>query len=322
MDNYLAGLATEGINEATQQIDSCSTEEMVALINRQDAMVADAVAAQQRPIAQAVDLIYTCFRKGGRLIYLGAGTSGRLGVLDASECLPTFGVDADMVQGHIAGGDVALRKPVEGCEDDEEAGRMLIDQLETGPADTVVGITASGSAPYVLAALTRAKERGSITVGLCTNANSKLEPLCDVTIAPQVGPEVISGSTRMKSGTAQKMVLNMLTTCSMIKLGKVYGNLMVDLKASNKKLEDRALRLIVHATGVEPERAKNSLAQAGGHVKLAILMVKSGLAPQRAQELLDRCEGRLAQAIEAAEREGEEICSKKCEENLSAGSSV
>lgn len=301
MDNYLAGLATEGVNPETRSIDTCTTEEMVALINRQDALVAGAVGAERAHIARAVDLIYGCFRRGGRLIYLGAGTSGRLGVLDASECVPTFGVDPDMVQGYIAGGDVALRHPVEGCEDSEADGVALVDGLAVGPDDAVVGITASGSAAYVLAALRRARERGSVTIGVCTNAGSKLEGLCDVTIAPLVGPEVISGSTRMKSGTAQKMVLNMLTTCSMIKLGKVYGNLMVDLKASNRKLRDRALRLIIHATGLTPAEAEIYLESAGGHVKLAILMAKRGLDRAAAQALLDRCEGRLAQAIETKE---------------------
>ena len=304
MDDYLAGLSTEGINEDTRNIDLCSTEEMVAMINRQDALVAGAVAAEQQHIARAVDLIYQCFKKGGRLIYLGAGTPGRLGVLDASECQPTFGVSPEMVQGYIAGGDTALRCPVEGCEDSEADGRNLADSLEVGETDAVVGITASGSAPYVLAALRRAKERGSVTIGVCTNAHSRLEALCDVTIAPLVGPEVISGSTRMKSGTAQKMVLNMLTTCSMIKLGKVYGNLMVDLKASNRKLEDRAKRLIIHATGVDPACAGQALEAAGGHVKLAILMIKSGLDAPSAGALLERCEGRLAQAIREAEQGG------------------
>ena len=249
MKENLAGLATEMVNPETQNIDRCSTLEMVELVNRQDALVAGAVAAQKAEIAQAVDLISGCLARGGRLIYLGAGTSGRLGVLDASECLPTFGVDPEMVQGHIAGGDIALRVPVEGCEDDEEEGIRLIDRLETGENDAVVGITASGRTPFVLAALGRARERGSVPIGLCTNAHSRLEEVCAVTIAPLVGPEVISGSTRMKSGTAQKLVLNMLSTCAMIKMGKVYGNLMVDLRASNQKLQDRARRLVIHATG-------------------------------------------------------------------------
>lgn len=304
MDDYLAGLSTEGINEETRRIDACSTEEMVRLINQQDALVAAAVAKETGKIAAAVDLIYERFRAGGRLIYLGAGTSGRLGVLDASECVPTFGVDPDMVQGYIAGGDAALRHPVEGCEDREEDGVHLVEELKVGPKDAVVGITASGSAPYVLAAVRRAGELGAAVIGLCTNANSKLERVCQVCIAPQVGPEVISGSTRMKSGTAQKMVLNMLTTCSMIKLGKVYGNLMVDLKVSNRKLEDRARRLIVHATGTGPDTAAEYLTRADGHAKQAILMLESGLDREEARALLARCEGHLARAIRRAGEEG------------------
>ena len=303
MKEDLAGLATEMVNPETQNIDRCSTLEMVELVNRQDALVAGAVAAQKAEIAQAVDLISGCRARGGRLIYLGAGTSGRLGVLDASECLPTFGVDPEMVQGHIAGGDIALRHPVEGCEDDEEAGIRLVDQLEVGPDDAVVGITASGRTPYVLAGLRRARERGGVPIGLCTNPHSRLEEVCQVTIAPLVGPEAISGSTRMKSGTAQKMVLNMLSTCAMVKLGKVYGNLMVDLRASNHKLVDRAQRLIIHATGVDRDRAKALLEEAGGHVKLAILLEKSGLEAAKAKALLDRHGGHLAQAIENAREE-------------------
>ena len=303
MKENLAGLATEMVNPETQNIDRCSTLEMVELVNRQDALVAGAVAAQKAEIAQAVDLISGCLARGGRLIYLGAGTSGRLGVLDASECLPTFGVDPEMVQGHIAGGDIALRHPVEGCEDDEEAGIRLVDQLEVGPDDAVVGITASGRTPFVLAALGRARERGGVPIGLCTNPHSRLEEVCQVTIAPLVGPEAISGSTRMKSGTAQKMVLNMLSTCAMVKLGKVYGNLMVDLRASNHKLVDRAQRLIIHATGVDRDRAKALLEEAGGHVKLAILLEKSGLEAAKAKALLDRHGGHLAQAIENAREE-------------------
>ena len=303
MKENLAGLATEMVNPETQNIDRCSTLEMVELVNRQDALVAGAVAAQKAEIAQAVDLISGCLARGGRLIYLGAGTSGRLGVLDASECLPTFGVDPEMVQGHIAGGDIALRHPVEGCEDDEEAGIRLVDQLEVGPDDAVVGITASGRTPYVLAGLRRARERGGVPIGLCTNPHSRLEEVCQVTIAPLVGPEAISGSTRMKSGTAQKMVLNMLSTCAMVKLGKVYGNLMVDLRASNHKLVDRAQRLIIHATGVDRDQAKALLEEAGGHVKLAILLEKSGLEAAKAKALLDRHGGHLAQAIENAREE-------------------
>lgn len=297
MKEDLAGLVTEMVNEETKNIDRCSTLEMVEQINRQDAQVAGAVAAEKERIAQAVDLISGCLGRGGRLIYLGAGTSGRLGVLDASECPPTFGVEPELVQGHIAGGDIALRVPVEGCEDDEEEGIRLIDHLETGENDAVVGITASGRTPFVLAALGRARERGSVPIGLCTNAHSRLEEVCAVTIAPLVGPEVISGSTRMKSGTAQKLVLNMLSTCAMIKMGKVYGNLMVDLRASNQKLQDRARRLVIHATGAGEKRAQQLLDRAGGQVKLAILMEKSGLEAEAARDRLEQCRGHLAQAI-------------------------
>ncbi len=304
MKEDLASLATEMVNQETKNIDQCSTLEMVELINRQDALVAGAVAAEKEKIARAVDLISACLERGGRLIYLGAGTSGRLGVLDASECPPTFGVEPELVQGHIAGGDVALRTPVEGCEDDEEAGAALIDQLKTGPNDAVAGITASGRTPFVLAALRRAKERGSVPIGLCTNARSRLEEVCEVTIAPLVGPEVISGSTRMKSGTAQKLVLNTLSTCAMIKMGKVYGNLMVDLRASNQKLQDRARRLVIHATGVNEERARELLEKAGGQVKLAILLEKTGLEPEAARGLLEENGGHLARAIAAKEEKG------------------
>ena len=299
MDQYLAGLATESVNTQTTNIDALPTEEMVALINSQDATVAVAVGTQKKEIAAAIDMIVAGFEKGGRLIYLGAGTSGRLGVLDASECRPTFGVDPSMVQGYIAGGDYALRNPVEGAEDSEEQGEKMVDDLGVDENDVVAGITASGSAPYVLAAMRRAKARGAKTVGVCTNANTKLHQVCDVTIAPVVGAEVISGSTRMKSGTAQKMVLNMLTTCSMIRMGKVYGNLMVDLKASNKKLVDRAKRLVKHATGVDDEEAARVLDLADGHVKLAILIEKSGLDAEAAKAVLDRCSGRLREAIAA-----------------------
>ncbi|MEG2119383.1 MAG: N-acetylmuramic acid 6-phosphate etherase [Pseudoflavonifractor sp.] len=297
MDAYLAGLATEKVNDATREIDRCSTAEMVALIGAQDALVAGAVAAEQSKIAAAVDLIYDGLRQGGRLIYLGAGTSGRLGVLDASECLPTFGVSSELVQGHIAGGDIALRHAVEGCEDDGAAGVQLVEKLKVGQHDTVVGITASGYAPYVIAAVRAAKEKGAATVGLVTNVGSRLADEVDVCIAPAVGPEVISGSTRMKSGTAQKMVLNMLSTCAMIKLGKVYGNLMVDLVATNEKLKDRSLRLIAYATGATAADAADCLDRAGGRTKTAILMYKTGLGPEAAEALLAQHGGRLSGAL-------------------------
>ncbi len=298
MDTYLAKLKTESVNAETGNIDRMSTAEMVSAINAQDALVAAAVASQTANIAAAVDIIYESLKAGGRLIYIGAGTSGRLGVLDASECLPTFGVGNDVVQGYIAGGDRALRHPVEGAEDSAEEGIALMETLEINEKDTLVGVSASGSATYVLEALRYAKERGTSTVGVCTNAGTKFETLCDVTIAPEVGAEVISGSTRMKSGTAQKMVLNMLTTCTMIKMGKVYGNLMVDLQATNKKLEDRAKRLISHVTGVETDVAAMYLEQAEGNVKRAIYMQKTGSDLERTLSDLAQADGRLALALE------------------------
>lgn len=304
MDTYFSGLATESVNPATAGIDRCTTEEMVSLINGQDQLVAVAVGREKAHIAQAVDLIHEKLSRGGRLIYIGAGTSGRLGVLDASECVPTFGVSPEMVQGHIAGGDTALRCPVEGAEDDGEAGTALIERLNVTDRDALVGITASGSAPYVLAALHRAKEKGAAVIGLCTNAHSKLKDICEVTIAPEVGPEVILGSTRMKSGTAQKMVLNMLSTCVMIRMGKVYGNLMVDLQATNRKLRDRAKRLVCQAAGASEEQAAAALEQADYQVKTAILMLRARLGAEEAREALTACGGMLREAIEKYSREG------------------
>lgn len=300
MDQYLENLATEQVNPRTAGIDRCTTADMVALIGREDAMVAEAVARENGHIAQAVDLIYDRLRAGGRLIYVGAGTSGRLGVLDASECVPTFGVDPELVQGFIAGGDRALRCPLEGSEDNEAAGEALMDELCVGPKDAIVGIAASGGTPYVLAAVRRAGVLGAVTIGLTTNGGSKLEGVVDVCIAPLVGPEAISGSTRMKSGTAQKMVLNLLSTCAMIKLGKVYGNLMVDLKATNNKLHDRSLRLIIHATGATPQQAEDHLTRAEGHTKLAILMYRTGLDCEAAKALLAASGDSLSRAIEDA----------------------
>lgn len=299
MDQYLSGLGTESVNSDTQNIDLCSTLEMVTLMNRQDMAVPLAVQAQLPQIARAVDILHQSLQAGGRMFYVGAGTSGRLGVLDASECPPTFSTPPELVQGFIAGGDTALRNAVEGCEDSREQGVQTICDAGVQAGDVVVGITASGGAPYVLAAIEEAKRRGAATVGVVTNANTKLAALCDVCIAPQVGPEVITGSTRLKSGTAQKLVLNMLTTCTMIKLGKVYGNLMVDLNPSNQKLVDRAHRIIRQVTGAGEQQARQALEQAGGRTKLAIMMLKSGLDARQAQLLLERHGGVLRRALAA-----------------------
>lgn len=297
MDEYLSGLTTETINQNTLSIDECTTEQMLHLINDQDAIVPGAVAAEIPQIVKAVDILHQVLRNGGRMFYIGAGSSGRLGVLDASECPPTFGVDPTMVQGHIAGGDVALRNAVEGCEDDAEEGIALIEKLAVTPKDAVVGISASGSARFVIAAVERARELGAATIGIVNNKDSRLEPACDVCISPVVGPEVIMGSTRMKAGTAQKLVMNMLTTGAMVKLGKTYNNLMVDLKASNIKLQDRSIRIIQAATGANAETAQKALENASMNCKLAILMIKTGLNASMAEQLLDRHEGSLKKAI-------------------------
>lgn len=297
MNEYLAGLITEEINPDTQMIDECSTEEMLRLLNREDAKVPAAVAAEIPQIVKSVDILHRLLKNGGRMIYIGAGTSGRLGVLDASECPPTFGVDPSLVQGHIAGGDMALRVAVEGCEDDAEEGIALIERCGVTDKDAVIGISASGSAAFVIAGLKRAAELGAATIGVVNNKNSKLSEVCDVCIAPVVGPEVIMGSTRLKAGTATKLVLNMLTTCTMVKLGKTYNNLMVDLKASNKKLYDRSIRIIKAATGADAETATEFLHKASMNCKLAILMIKTGLGAEEAEQALLKCDGNLKAAI-------------------------
>ena len=299
MDNYLKDLTTEMINSDTTNIDECSTEKMLTMINDQDKLVPVAIQKEIPNIAKAVDVLYASLKNGGRMFYIGAGSSGRMGVLDASECPPTYGIDPNMVQGYIAGGDAALRIAVEGCEDDPIAGAQLIKDCGVTDKDVVVGITASGSATFVLAAIQFAHEIGAHTIGVVNNEKSKLSVLCDVCIAPVVGPEVIIGSTRMKSGTAQKLVLNMLTTCTMIKLGKVYGNLMVDLKATNNKLLDRAKRIICSVTDLNDIQAEQVLIQAGNNTKLAIMMTKTGLDAKHAQQILDQHNGRLKLSIEA-----------------------
>ena len=301
MNQYLSNLGTEKRNEATRNIDLCTTMEMVTLMNEQDMEVPIAVKSQLPQIAEAVDRITSALRSGGRLFYFGAGTSGRLGVLDASECPPTFSTPPELVQGFIAGGDTALRSPVEGCEDSCDQGVADVEKAGVNSKDVVVGITASGSAPYVLAVVQEARSRGAVTIGVATNSHTRLKEIVDICIAPQVGPEVITGSTRLKSGTAQKLVLNMLTTCSMIKLGKVYGNLMVDLHPSNSKLINRAHRIICEVTGADETQAALALEQAGNNTKLAIMMLESGLDKEAAQKLLEANGGVLRQALTAGD---------------------
>lgn len=297
MNEYLSNLITEKVNQNTKNIDECSTREILELINQEDCGVPYAVKEEIPNISKAVDLLYESLKNGGKMVYIGAGTSGRLGVLDASECPPTFGTDPELVQGYIAGGDVALRTAVEGCEDNEDLGRQQIIQCDVKKGDVVIGITASGSAPYVIGGLKQARELGAKTIAVVNNKESKLEPICDICIAPVVGPEVIIGSTRMKAGTAQKLVLNMITTSTMIKLGKVYGNMMVDLKATNNKLNDRAIRIIKNTTGVDDETAKEYLDRANKNTKTAILMILSGSSMEEAEKLLLENAGYLKRAL-------------------------
>ena len=290
-------LITEQRNPNSMQLDSLSAQELVALINREDQQVALAVEKCLPQIASAVEKIVTAFERGGRLVYVGAGTSGRLGVLDASECPPTYGVKPEMVVGLIAGGDHALRHPIEGAEDNVQQGQADLEEIDFSARDVLVGIAASGRTPYVLGALNYAKQLGATTVSIASNPNSKMAEVADIAIETVVGPEVLTGSSRMKSGTAQKLVLNMLTTASMVLIGKCYQNLMVDIQASNEKLKARALKIVMEATECDNETAANVLAKANGQVKLAILMQLSGLDALEAQSLLDKSNGKLRQAL-------------------------
>ena len=263
-------LTTEQRNPASANIDKCTTIEMLKIINDEDKKVAMAVEKVLPKISDAVDIIAEKLSTGGRLFYIGAGTSGRLGVLDASECPPTFGTAPDKIQGIIAGGDVALTRAIEGAEDNENAAVSDITSKNFGASDVLVGIAASGRTPYVLSAIKFAKNIGAITIGISCVRNSALAKISDIDITPITGAEVITGSTRMKAGTATKMILNMLTTGAMIKLGKVYGNLMVDVQATNNKLRDRACRIVMTATGCDSVEAVNLLENCGGSAKHAI----------------------------------------------------
>jgi len=269
----------------------------VGLMHVEDRRAVRAVRAVLPEVAKAVDAIAERMTRGGRLIYVGAGTSGRLGVLDASECPPTFGVDPERVIGVIAGGDVALRNAVEGAEDRAEDGAQAMADLKVGVLDTVVGITASGRTPYVVGALKEARQRGALTVGVVCNLPAPVADLADMVIAPLVGPEVIAGSTRLKAGTAQKLVLNMLSTATMVRLGKVYDNLMVDVQQDNEKLRERARRIVMAATGLDAEPATSLLQQSGGDIKVAIVSALTSCSPEEAKERLKRSGGRIREAI-------------------------
>jgi N-acetylmuramic acid 6-phosphate etherase len=286
---------TEQRNPRSMRIDQLSTAEIVDLINAEDRMVAAAVGEERQQIARAIDLVVEALRQGGRLIYVGAGTSGRLGVLDASEMPPTYRTDPDMVQGIMAGGYEALLRAQEGAEDHPEDGAAAIDERQVGPTDFVLGIAASGTTPFVHGALQRARERGARTgFLLCTYPPEQLIKTHDVVIAPLVGPEVITGSTRMKAGTATKIVLNTISTAAMVKTGKVYGNLMVDLQVTCQKLQDRGERILVETLGVDRAEAGRLLEASGGHVKTAIVMRRLNLDVEGARRKLDEAGGSIA----------------------------
>lgn len=294
----LSRITTEQRNTASAEIDTLPTLEMLRVINIEDARVAPAVAEQLPQITAAVDGIVERMQQGGRLFYIGAGTSGRLGVLDASECPPTFNTPPELVVGLIAGGDHALRHAVEHVEDSPEAGAESLREWEISGNDTVVGIAASGRTPFVLGAIAHAKSVGALTVGLCNSANAPLSEAVDIPIAVISGPEVVTGSTRMKSGTAQKLVLNMLSTGAMIKLGKTYGNLMVDVQPTNEKLRVRAVRIVAEATGLETEAAREDLASAKGDVKAAIVSTLTGLSAEEARTRIADAHGRIRTVID------------------------
>lgn len=291
-------LITEEINENTQSIDKVSTLEMIKMINEEDKKVALAIEEVLPKIAEAIDITAKKIYEGGRLIYIGAGTSGRIGILDASECPPTFGVDPYLVQGLIAGGHRAIFEAVEGAEDSKELAKEDLKEIEFTSKDVLIGLAASGRTPYTIGGLEYANKLGSFTVGITCNPNSELSKVAQVSINPIVGPEVISGSTRLKAGTAQKMVLNMISTGVMVKLGKVYGNLMVDVKAQNAKLVERAKRLVVEATGTSIEEATKILEKTDYNVKLSILLIKTNLDLEKAIRILNNNKGYLSKAIE------------------------
>ena len=293
----LSTLITEQRNPNSMNVDSLSALEIVQLMNDEDKQVPLAIEKCLPQIAQAVECIVAAFQQGGRLVYIGAGTSGRLGVLDASECPPTFGVSPEMVKGIIAGGERALRHPIEGAEDSKTQAVVDLQTIQFSSKDVLVGIAASGRTPYVIGALEYAKSLGSVTVSIASNPNSAMANIVDIAIDTVVGAEVLTGSSRLKSGTAQKLVLNMLTTASMILMGKCYQNLMVDVQASNEKLKARAIRIVMQATDCDKALAEETLKQADQNAKLAIMMILSGLDRVQAEALLEKHQGKLQLAL-------------------------
>lgn len=295
----ISSLQTEQRNNASINIDTASTGKILKIINDEDKTVPSAVEKEIPYIEKAVEMIIASFRSGGRLFYFGAGTSGRLGVIDAAECPPTFGTDPELVQGYIAGGREAMFRAQEGAEDFEENGAADVMKAGVGKKDVVCGIAASRRTPYVIGAVKKAKQIGAGTIYLTCNPRSEFNiKEADVAICPYVGPEVIMGSTRMKSGTAQKLVLNMLTTASMIRLGKVYENMMIDLQMTNKKLVERSKRIVMTVTGSTYEEAENYLNRADGHVKTALVMMKANVNADEARKRLKIAEGFVRKAIE------------------------
>lgn len=298
----LKKMVTESRNENTMNIDTLSTMEMVKVMNNEDKKVALAVEKELENIAKAIDKISHAFLNGGRLIYIGAGTSGRLGILDASECPPTFGTPASLVVGLIAGGETAILKAVENAEDNRELCVSDLKEINFNSKDILVGIAASGRTPYVMGGIEYAKKLGATTVSVSCNPNSILAEAVEIPISPVVGPEVVTGSSRLKAGTAQKLVLNMLTTGSMIKIGKVYGNLMVDVEATNEKLVERQKKIVMEATDCTREEATIALKQVEGHCKTAILMILGNLGAVEAKELLAEKNGFIREALGASKK--------------------
>jgi len=291
-------LLTEQRLPESMKLDATPIADAVNLMLEQDRRAVEAVASQKQAIMRAIEIVSTCLKSGGRLLYVGAGTSGRLGVLDASECPPTFRSEPDMVQGIIAGGDAAMFRAQEGAEDSGDGGANVIDDKSVDGKDVVMGIAAGGTTPFVHGALRRARDRGAKTIFLTCIAPLADEPEVDLVIRPLTGPEVITGSTRLKAGTATKLVLNMITTLTMVQLGKVYENLMVDLRATNNKLRDRAARIVSTITGLGREESFAAVEKAGGHVKVAIVMVKRNIAADEARSLLAKTGGKLRAALE------------------------
>jgi N-acetylmuramic acid 6-phosphate etherase len=299
--NALDPRVTEQRNPRSASIDLASSQEIVDIMNAEDRTVADAVATQRVEIARGIDMVEAAFRSGGRLFYVGAGTSGRLGILDASECPPTFGSDPELVQGIIAGGRPAVFSSQEGAEDHPEHGARAVDEHGVRAGDVLVGVAASGTTPFVRGAIARARERGARTAIIaCTPLDEAILATADLAIVPIVGPEVVTGSTRLKAGTATKMVLNMLTTGAMIRVGKTYGNLMVDLRASNLKLKDRSERILMLVCGATREEARALLSDAGGSVKTAIVMQKLGVGREEAERSLAEAGGVVRRVVKGA----------------------